>query len=156
MKKTFLSTIFFSLLAAGLPAVAQNNVNFEPERDIILNERVITTLPDGSQKAVSGNLQTDEAVAVPNKGIGDFVVLPNPVKLDEFATLSFWIEKDGDFSLEIEDVNGSVIEMQKIGKLAAGAHQLAVELSELSAGGSYAAVLRSDDAFGRAKFAIAH
>lgn len=156
MKKTLLTTAFFTtamFFGATQTTMAQKSANFEPARDIIINERVITTLPDGSQKVVTDNPQAEQVAE--NKGVGDFIVLPTPVKLDEFATLSFWIEKDGDFTLEIEDVNGSVIEMQKLGKLGSGVHQLAIELSDLKQGGSYAAVLRSEEAFGRAKFSIA-
>jgi hypothetical protein len=150
MKKIIFRLMAISCLAISSLLSAQSNVHFDPTRDIIRDS--VTRVIDRNDI----NTQT-ELIPIPEttyKGVNDLIALPNPIKQGELLTLSFWIEEANTFTVTISTPKGSPIEVQKIGSLAKGAHNLSLEIGMLNAGEYGIEIKGETDVFGKTKFTV--
>lgn len=150
MKTNIFIFLFACILAANISLSAQSNVNFSPSRDIIRDSivRVIDRQDISTQT---------ELIPIPEttyKGVNDLIALPNPVQQGEMLTLSFWINEANTFTVTIGNEKGTPIEVQKIGSLARGAHNLSIEIGMLNPGNYSIEVNGETDIYGKTKFTV--
>lgn len=148
--KTIITILTACFLSATFALSAQQNVHFDPSRDQVRDS--ITRVIDRNDIATQAELVPTPAPTY--KGVNDLIALPNPIEQGELLTLSFWIETANTFSIIISNDKGSPIEVQKMGSLPNGAHNLSLELGMLDAGDYLIELKGTDDVFGKTKFTI--
>ena len=84
---------------------------------------------------------------------GDIIVYPSPASLS--ITISYYLKKTQDFTLDVYDITGRKIKELVNGNQHLGEHHLTLDTSELIQG-IYLLKATGDDSFNTLKFSVVH